>query len=108
MKKNYSICVGAENENYDSESFERFSTNNKNEALIFYSHAQECKAILIALKKHRGYLMEYLRKKNANACIEADRAKKCNDNIMSFYWLGVAQAAKDLAQLITYHEEGDF
>lgn len=78
------------------------------DALIFYSHAQECKAILIALKKHRGYLMEYLRKKNANACIEADRAKNCNDNIMSFYWLGVAQAAKDLAQLITYHEEGDF
>ena len=72
------------------------------------NHKAEIVDALKLLNKHSGYLMDYLRKKNANACIEADRAKKCNDTTMSFYWLGVAQAAKDLAQLITYHKEGDF
>lgn len=33
MEKKYSVCVGAQDENYDGESFERFSTNNKKEAL---------------------------------------------------------------------------
>lgn len=33
MENKYSVCVGAQDENYDGESFERFSTNNKREAL---------------------------------------------------------------------------
>lgn len=31
--KRYSVNVGSLNENYDGETFERFSTNNKKEAL---------------------------------------------------------------------------
>lgn len=33
MENKYSVYVGAQKENYDGEGFERFSTNNKREAL---------------------------------------------------------------------------
>ena len=50
----------------------------------------------------------YLDNMNGKALIEADRANCCNDREMRFYYIGMATVYKNLMQLITYQESGDF